>query len=99
MNYEKFPFGKYKGQILSDLPNTYIVYALEAFELPEELTHALQNCLLENLAIDYPNSVSFRRLDELYKTLVSDYNTENGWSKDAVVAINDFRERLIEASI
>jgi len=37
MNYEVFPFGKYKGIPISNLPTTYLAYALESFELPEEL--------------------------------------------------------------
>lgn len=41
MNYEVFPFGKYKGVKLKDLPSTYIVLALESFALPEELNKEL----------------------------------------------------------
>ena len=37
MYYEVFPFGKYKGVKLTELPSTYIVLALEKFELPDEL--------------------------------------------------------------
>lgn len=38
MEYLVFPFGKYKGVKLQDLPSTYIVLALEKFDLPEELS-------------------------------------------------------------
>ena len=41
MNYLVFPFGKYKGTKLDDLPSTYIVFALESFELPDELKERL----------------------------------------------------------
>lgn len=41
MYYEVFPFGKYKGVKLTDLPSTYIVLALEQFELPKELIDEL----------------------------------------------------------
>jgi hypothetical protein len=41
MYYEVFPFGKYKGVKLTDLPSTYIVVALEQFELPKELMDEL----------------------------------------------------------
>lgn len=41
MYYEVFPFGKYKGVKLTDLPSTYIVLALEQFELPKELMDEL----------------------------------------------------------
>ena len=41
MYYEVFPFGKYKGVKLTDLPSTYIVLCLEQFELPKELMDEL----------------------------------------------------------
>ena len=41
MEYLVFPFGKYKGTKLEDLPSTYIVLALEKFELPDELHYEL----------------------------------------------------------
>jgi uncharacterized protein (DUF3820 family) len=37
MSYEVFPFGKYKGILISELPTTYLAHALESFDLPEEL--------------------------------------------------------------
>lgn len=41
MYYEVFPFGKYKGVKLTDLPSTYIVLVLEQYELPKELMDEL----------------------------------------------------------
>ena len=41
MEYLVFPFGKYKGVKLEDLPSTYIVLALEKFDLPDELKKSL----------------------------------------------------------
>ena len=41
MEYLVFPFGKYKGVKLEDLPSTYIVLALEKFDLPDELKDRL----------------------------------------------------------
>jgi len=46
MYYEVFPFGKYKGVKLKDLPSTYIVLVLEQFELPIELKDELGKILL-----------------------------------------------------
>lgn len=45
MYYEVFPFGKYKGVKLTELPSTYIVLALEKFELPDELCLELKMIL------------------------------------------------------
>lgn len=41
MEYLVFPFGKYKGVLLKELPSTYIVLALESFDLPKELQSEL----------------------------------------------------------
>jgi hypothetical protein len=46
MYYEVFPFGKYKGVKLKELPSTYIVLALEQFSLPDELQSELFRILL-----------------------------------------------------
>lgn len=46
MEYLVFPFGKYKGVVLNELPSTYIVLALEQFDLPQELRMELGGVLL-----------------------------------------------------
>ena len=51
MYYSVFPFGKYKGTKLKDLPSTYIVLALEKFELPEELISELRMILFSRLNV------------------------------------------------
>jgi uncharacterized protein (DUF3820 family) len=99
MNYEKFPFGKYKGHLLSDLPNTYIVYALETFDLPEELVWKLQEILLENLEIDYPLSIQLKKIEEIHYGMISDYAEEDSLGGSVVEAINDYRERIMNSAI
>lgn len=49
MDLEIFPFGKYKGYQIKELPTTYIVLAIEQFYLPTELTHELRYELLGRL--------------------------------------------------
>jgi uncharacterized protein (DUF3820 family) len=49
MIYLKFPFGKHKGEFISDLPLTYIVHALETFDLPIELVSRLKIELIKRL--------------------------------------------------
>ena len=51
MYYEVFPFGKYKGVKLKELPSTYIVLALEKFELPEDLSNEMTLILFGRLNI------------------------------------------------
>lgn len=49
MNYEKMPFGKYKGVKIEDLPTEYMAYALEKFDLPDELKMQILVCLFLNV--------------------------------------------------
>lgn len=49
MEYLVFPFGKYKGTKLEELPSTYIVLALEKFDLPIELQTKLIFTILGRL--------------------------------------------------
>ena len=49
MEYLVFPFGKYKGEKLQDLPSTYIVLALDKFDLPDELHSELYFIILGRL--------------------------------------------------
>lgn len=51
MEYLVFPFGKYRGVELTKLPSTYIVLALEKFELPEDLSSELTRILLGRLGV------------------------------------------------
>lgn len=51
MEYQVFPFGKYKGVTLKDLPSTYIVLALESFELPKELNSELFCILMGRFSV------------------------------------------------
>jgi uncharacterized protein (DUF3820 family) len=51
MYYEVFPFGKYKGIKLKELPSTYIVFALEQFELPNEMNSELGRILLGRFSV------------------------------------------------
>jgi hypothetical protein len=61
MSYLKFPFGKYKGTPIYELPTHYIVHALEAFDLPADLENALVDFLLLNLNLFERNHVFFNK--------------------------------------
>jgi uncharacterized protein (DUF3820 family) len=51
MKYEVFPFGKYNGVPLRELPSTYIVLAIEKFTLPEDLRNELARILAGRLGV------------------------------------------------
>jgi uncharacterized protein (DUF3820 family) len=82
MEYLVFPFGKYKGVQLKDLPSTYIVLALEKFDLPEELTIELTFIIRGRLKI-YSGILRYLEnytIDELVENIIEKieaYESEN----------------------
>lgn len=78
MYYEVFPFGKYKGVKLKELPSTYIVLALEKFELPDELYGELKMILFGRFKVfSLTKLVSEREAGNLIYDLISKYENEN----------------------
>lgn len=51
MEYLVFPFGKYKGVELNELPTTYVAFAIEKFDLPEELRDELMAIIYGRLRV------------------------------------------------
>lgn len=68
--FEVFPFGKYKGVPIEEIPLTYIVYALLEFSLPEDLANRLECELVTALKLPY------LRLDVLKTELESKTSEE-----------------------
>lgn len=81
MNYIVFPFGKYKGYLIKDLPSTYIVLALEQFELPNELVSELRLHLLSRLGV-YKNLKELLNDNGLKKTIIILNNTIDGYEDE-----------------
>lgn len=52
-HFSVFPFGKYKGIKIENLPLTYVVYALEEFNLPKDLIADLEQTLVDRLKLSY----------------------------------------------
>ena len=102
MNYEKMPFGKYKGCLIEELPTTYIVYALEQFDLPDELDDILKEELCLRLDIWRMTKESIKEewvgKDEIYdvwRKLSKQYDPANGGTTETFLAINRFFELLV----
>ena len=82
MEYLVFPFGKYKGVKLEDLPSTYIVLALEKFDLPDELKNEIYNILLGRLdvfskSLDMLLKVNKKDLRHFYIDMAETYESSN----------------------
>jgi hypothetical protein len=78
MEYLVFPFGKYKGVKLRELPSTYVVLALESFDLPQELSNELFRVLMGRFGLfsiiaDSCSKRSKKEFIELNKLNASQY--------------------------
>lgn len=77
MNYLVFPFGKYKGVKLKDLPSTYIVLVLEKYELPEELVKELRYILLGRFNVFSNSSKNINEMGvDIFMDILSDCITK-----------------------
>ena len=87
MNYLTFPFGKYKGYRISEIPLNYIVYALENMDLPDELNEQLRDVLIESLNLETRNSLNIR---PAYREMCKRHHPDLGGSDYAMQIINEF---------
>lgn len=102
MNYQKFPFGKYKGVLLEEIPTSYLVYALKEFELPTDLKNSLKKIVAKDLDLTIKVSNPFdgigitaHEVNLVYKKLAKKYHPDLGGSDDSMLSINEFKEQLL----
>lgn len=80
--YRTFPFGKFKGQLISEIDTKYLVHALEEFILPE----SLQTCLRYEIAnrLSIPAYVLDTDFDDTIKLAEVDFIFSDGASLKTV---------------
>jgi hypothetical protein len=92
MNYQTMPFGKFKGTLIKELPTNYIAYALESFELPDELTGKLKDEICERLYL-FPKSIPLaKNFNDVYRKLAVKYHPDRGGSGIEMKVLNEFRD-------
>lgn len=91
MNYLTFPFGKYKGFRIQEIPINYIVYALQNMDLPEELNDQLRDVLIEQLDLSFGDSVNVK---SAYRIMCKKHHPDMGGSAYAMQIINEFYNLL-----
>lgn len=102
MNYQKFPFGKYKGVLLEEIPTSYLVYAIKEFDLPTELKNTVKQILAKDLGLTISVTnpfeamgISAQEVNLVYKKLAKKYHPDMGGSNDSMLSINEFKEQLL----
>ena len=94
MNYTVFPFGKFKGVAIHAIESNYIVYALENFDLPDDLKNQLRYEIFNRFSIQTDEIDSYK-VSAVYKKLANIYHPDKGGSDLAMQAINQFKSELI----
>lgn len=94
MNYTVFPFGKFKGVAIHAIESNYIVYALENFDLPDDLKNQLRNEIFIRFSIR-TDKIDIWEINAVYKKLANIYHPDKGGSDLAMQAINQFKSELI----
>jgi hypothetical protein len=95
------PWGKHRGQPLSEVPAGYLAWCLEECDgLKPSLRDAIRDELARRFALGYQPPLTrpapdFRpAIDELYRALVLAWHPDRGGSTEAMQAVNDFYDRL-----
>jgi uncharacterized protein (DUF3820 family) len=96
MSYQKFPFGKYKGYNLADLPTTYIAYALEEFELPDDLSFDMKVILALRLNMTSVPDTNTLKVKAAYRELSKKFHPDKGGESESFRAITEFYKMLTD---
>jgi uncharacterized protein (DUF3820 family) len=97
MSYEFFPFGKYAGHEIAEIPTTYLIYALENFTLPEELNEAMRFEVFERIGINPSEYVG--NLKKVYKQMCKKYHPDKGGTNEQMAVVNDFYHAIVEGGM
>ena len=89
----KFPFGKFKNFYIHDIETSYLVYALENFDIKEDLSGAIKAEIAFRFNINDPTvkNVNFKAI---YLTMAKRFHPDKGGSNEAMQAINEFYNLL-----
>jgi hypothetical protein len=90
----RISFGKYQGRRLEDIPDGYLLWVLETCD---NIGPTLREAIRDQLGLgretqaDWPEIVR-----QWYRQMSRDYHPDRGGSHEAMQAVNDGYERLLE---
>lgn len=88
------PFGKYRGEPVDEIPESYLRWLWENVELYDPLRSAVRQCLFgdDEPSANMPDVPD--RLRSVYRELSMKYHPDRGGNHVAQCAINEFYELL-----
>jgi hypothetical protein len=88
------PFGRHKGQRLEHIPDSYLLWLLDDCK---DLSPTLRRAVLAQLGLDEEPHPDWPELLRQWQRQMSlDYHPDRGGSVEAMQAVNDGYERLLE---
>lgn len=86
------PFGKYKNYLIKDIDPNYLIWLLEN---SESINFHLKNYITEHLNSITADLNDLKLIKRLYYKMSKKYHPDNGGNNEAMKAINDFYNELI----
>lgn len=88
----KFKYkGKYKDCNIEDIPTSYLIFVLENYtNLNMSLQSYIEMEIYERLNMD----INYNDPKKIFRDMCFKYHPDKGGSKEAMIAILDFYERL-----
>ena len=90
----RITFGKYKGDLVEDLPSSYLVFLAELDNLKYNLMEAVLDELNERFGYENDVKINGKDVKKIYRELSLKNHPDKGGSHQAMVAINEFYEKL-----
>lgn len=94
------PFGKFKGDSVFELPDSYLIWLRDNIELREPLkTHVFNELETRGLLPDHKltaGGLDLGRIKAVYRDLSLMFHPDRGGNTEAMKAINLFYERVKE---
>lgn len=89
------PFGKYRGQELEALPESYVMWLWDNIELREPLRSGIWG-RIDSMIFEHQASKTLPAVDikAIYRELSMKWHPDHGGNTAAQQAINEFYERL-----
>jgi len=107
MQETTWPFGKFSGYKISELPDSYLMFAIRNINLEENLKKEVQQEIMLRIEIDTPLSERTKQKIEEYsiewicnkasqvrRELAKKYHPDKGGSTESMQAINEFHDLL-----
>jgi uncharacterized protein (DUF3820 family) len=91
-------FGKFKGHEIEDVPTSYLAFLLDAQFVDDEVKGECLDILNFRYSEYELKSKPFNQsmIDKVYKKLIIRHHPDKGGNHYAMIALNEFRELLIQ---